>query len=151
MALIGRRLGEGQPEEAVRYGNICQRVGNVISLGLSVVYLLGGRALYGLFFDKEEIILMGIQIMRLMVLIVILQVAQVIYMGCLRGAGDVVFTMVASTFSVTFVRMAGSYVMGFVAGFGLLGVWMGVMGDQLSRFLLTTWRFKTGKWLGVKI
>ncbi len=151
VALIGRRLGEGQPEEAVRYGNICQRVGNVISLGLSVVYLLGGRALYGLFFDKEEIILMGIQIMRLMVLIVILQVAQVIYMGCLRGAGDVVFTMVASTFSVTFVRTAGSYVMGFVAGFGLLGVWMGVMGDQLSRFLLTTWRFKTGKWLGVKI
>lgn len=82
---------------------------------------------------------------------VVNKVAQVIYMGCLRGAGDVVFTMVASTFSVTFVRTAGSYVMGFVAGFGLLGVWMGVMGDQLSRFLLTTWRFKTGKWLGVKI
>lgn len=151
VALIGRRLGEGQPEEAVRYGNICQRIGNVISLGLSMVYLLGGRALYGLFFTEEEIIVMGIGIMRLMVLIVILQVAQVIYMGCLRGAGDVGFTMAASTFSVTFVRTAGSYVMGYVAGFGLLGVWMGVMGDQLSRFLLTTWRFKTGKWLGVKI
>lgn len=151
VALIGRSLGEKSPEAAVRYGNICQRIGNVISLCLSMVYLLGGRALYRLFFSEPEIIDIGVKVMRLMVLIVILQIAQVIYMGCLRGAGDVMFTMAASTFSVTFVRTIGSYVMGYVFGLGLLGVWMGVMADQLSRFILTTWRFKSGKWTSVKI
>ena len=118
---------------------------------LSMVYLLGGRALYRLFFENPDIIDMGVGIMRLMVLIVVLQIAQVIYMGCLRGAGDVVFTMIASTFSVTLVRTLGSYVMGYLFGLGLLGVWMGIMGDQLSRFILTTWRFKSGKWTSVKI
>ncbi|MCI8948638.1 MAG: MATE family efflux transporter [Lachnospiraceae bacterium] len=151
VALIGRSLGEKTPDEAVRYGNICQRIGNVISLFLSMVYLLGGRALYRLFFEEPEIIDMGVKIMRLMVLIVILQIAQVIYMGCLRGAGDVIFTMIASTFSVTLVRTLGSYMMGYVFGLGLLGVWMGIMADQLSRFFLTTWRFKSGKWTSVKI
>ncbi len=151
VALIGRSLGEKTPDEAVRYGNICQQIGNVISLVLSMVYLLGGRALYRLFFENPDIIDMGVGIMRLMVLIVVLQIAQVIYMGCLRGAGDVVFTMIASTFSVTLVRTLGSYVMGYLFGLGLLGVWMGIMGDQLSRFILTTWRFKSGKWTSVKI
>ena len=151
VALIGRSLGEKSPEEAVRYGNICQRIGNVISLVLSVVYLLAGRGLYRLFFDDPEIVDMGVRIMALMVFIVIAQVAQVIYMGCLRGAGDVMFTMAASTFSVTFVRTAGSYVMGYVFGLGILGVWMGVLADQLSRFILTTWRFKSGRWTSVKI
>lgn len=151
VALIGRSLGEKAPEEAVKYGNICQRIGNLISLVLSLIYLLGGRMLYRLFFTEPEIVDMGVQIMRLMVLVVVLQIAQVIYMGCLRGAGDVFFTMAASTFSVTMVRTLGSYVMGYVMGWGLIGVWMGVMGDQLSRFLLTTWRFKSGRWTTVKI
>ncbi len=122
-----------------------------VSLVLSVVYLLAGRGLYRLFFDDPEIVDMGVRIMALMVFIVIAQVAQVIYMGCLRGAGDVMFTMAASTFSVTFVRTAGSYVMGYVFGLGILGVWMGVLADQLSRFILTTWRFKSGRWTSVKI
>lgn len=57
-----------------------------------------------MYFREEHIIAMGVMIMRIVVLIVVLQVAQVIYMGCLRGAGDVFFTTVASTFSVTNVR-----------------------------------------------
>ena len=151
VALIGKSLGEKRPDEAVKFGNICQRMGNTISIVLSMVYLLGGRFLYHLFFEEEEIIGLGILIMRLMVVIVLLQIAQVIYMGCLRGAGDVMFTMAASTFSVTLVRTGVSYFMGYVLNLGLIGVWMGIAGDQLSRFLLTTWRFKSGKWTKVKL
>ena len=151
VALIGKNLGEKRPDEAVKYGNICQRIGNIISIVLSMVYLLAGRFLYHLFFEEEEIIALGILIMRLMVVIVLLQVAQVIYMGCLRGAGDVMFTMAASTFSVTLVRTGVSYFMGYMLNLGLIGVWMGIAGDQLSRFLLTTWRFKSGKWTKVKL
>ena len=75
VALIGRSLGEKSPEEAVRYGNICQRIGNVISLVLSVVYLLAGRGLYRLFFDDPEIVDMGVRIRALIVFIVISTVA----------------------------------------------------------------------------
>lgn len=151
VALIGRSLGEERPEMAKLYGFICQRMGNVISLVLAVTYLLGGKALYHLYFQEPHIIAMGEQIMLVVVIIVILQVSQVIYMGCLRGAGDVLFTTIASTLSVTLVRTIASYVFCYTLGFGLIGIWFGVVADQFCRFLLTQWRFRSGVWTKVKI
>lgn len=151
VALIGQSLGEKKPELAKLYGGICQRMGNAISVVLSVFYLVFGRALYHLYFREEEIIAIGIDIMKVMVIIVLLQIAQVIYMGCLRGAGDVLFTTVASTISVTLVRPAASYLLCYTAGLGILGIWFGIMADQICRFALTTWRFKSGVWTKVNI
>lgn len=151
VALIGRSLGEKNPELAKTYGTICQRMGNAISVVLAVVYILGGRWLYHLFFAEEHIVSMGVVIMRLIVVIVILQIAQVIYMGCLRGAGDVRFTMIASTFSVTIVRTSASWLFCFGLGLGLTGIWLGIIADQFTRFVLTTWRFKSGIWTKVEV
>ena len=151
VALIGRSLGEKKPELARLYGNICQRMGNVISLVLSVFYLLCGRWLFHLYFQEESIIAIGIQIMQVMVVVVLLQIAQVIYMGCLRGAGDVLFTTVASTISVTIVRPLASYVLCYTLGWGIIGIWFGIVADQFCRFVLTTWRFKSGVWTKVSI
>lgn len=151
VALIGRSLGEERPDMARLYGFICQRIGNVISLILAVLYLLGGEAFFGLYFKEAHIVAMGVQIMRIIVVVVMLQISQVIYMGCLRGAGDVRFTTMASTFSVTFVRTVSSYLLCYTLGLGMIGIWLGVVCDQLSRFILTRWRFRSGVWTKVKI
>lgn len=89
--------------------------------------------------------------MRLIVVIVMLQIAQVIYMGCLRGAGDVFFTTLASTFSVTIIRPLASYLFCYALGLRLTGIWLGVLADQISRFVLTNWRFRSGVWTKVRI
>ena len=120
VALIGQSLGEGRPELAKKYGAFCQRIGNAISVVLSLIYLLGGRILYQWYFEEEEIIAMGVQIMQVMVIIVLLQIAQVIYMGCLRGAGDVMFTTFASTVSVTVIRPVASYILCYACGLGVV-------------------------------
>ena len=151
VALIGRSLGEERPDMAKLYGFICQRIGNTISLVLAVLYLLGGKAFFGLYFREPHIVAMGVQIMRIIVIVVMLQISQVIYMGCLRGAGDVRFTTMASTFSVTFVRTVSSYLLCYTLGLGMIGIWLGVVCDQLSRFLLTRWRIRSGVWTKVKI
>lgn len=151
VALIGRSLGEERPDMAKLYGFICQRMGNVISLVLAVLYLLGGEAFFGLYFREPHIVAMGVRIMQLIVIIVMFQVPQVVYMGCLRGAGDVRFTTMVSTFSVTFVRTVSSYLFCYGVGLGLIGIWLGVICDQLCRFVLTRWRFRSGVWTKVKI
>lgn len=151
VALIGRSLGQKNPQLAKTYGGICQRIGNCISIVLAVTYLTGGRFLYQLFFREEHIVAMGVIIMRMIVLIAMLQIAQVIYMGCLRGAGDVLFTTLTSMFSVTIVRTAASYFFCYVVGMGLTGIWMGILADQLSRVTLTSWRFRSGVWTKVEI
>ena len=151
VALCGRSLGEKRPDLARMYGTICQRIGNIISILLALLYLTCGSWYYHLFFVEEDIILMGIEIMRVLAVIVLFQVAQVIYMGCLRGAGDVLFTTIASTLSITFMRPICSYTLCYICGFGLVGIWMGIVGDQLLRLILTSWRFRSGKWTGIKI
>ncbi len=151
VALIGRSLGEGNPDKARVYGKTCQLIGLCISLCIAVVYFFGGEALYHLFFEEEEIITYGIQIIRVIMVIVLFQVSQVIYMGCLRGAGDTTYTAMASTISVTFIRTAASYLLGFTLGLGMVGIWLGVLADQLSRFLFASIRFMQGKWTKIHI
>ena len=151
VALIGRSLGAGDKELAREYGRICRMMGGTIAVCLAVIYFLGARPLFGLFFTEEHIVDIGVNIMRVIILVVVFQISQVIYMGCLRGAGDTLYTAAASTISVTIIRTAVSYLGGYVLGWGIVGIWLGVLGDQVSRFLFASVRFKAGKWTEIKI
>ncbi|MCM1183170.1 MAG: MATE family efflux transporter [Roseburia sp.] len=151
VALIGRSLGEGSPDKAKEYGKVCRRIGLCISIALAVIYFFGGETLYRLFFEEDNIVAYGVQIIRVIIVIVLFQVSQVIYMGCLRGAGDTTYTAIASTISVTVIRTGFSYLCGILLAWGIPGIWLGILADQMSRFLFASIRFKTGKWTGIKI
>lgn len=151
VALIGRSLGAGDEKLAKEFGSICRMFGGVISACLAVIYFFGARPLMSLFFAEEHIVTIGVGIMRVIIFVVAFQISQVVYMGCLRGAGDTLYTAIASTLSVTFIRTIVSYLGGYVLGFGIVGIWTGVLGDQISRFLFASVRFRQGKWTKIKI
>lgn len=151
VALIGRSLGEGNRGLAREYGRICRMMGGIISVCLAALYFFGAKPLFRLFFQEEHIVDIGVKIMWVIILVVVFQISQVIYMGCLRGAGDTLYTAIASTISVTVIRTVVSYLGGYVLGFGIVGIWMGVLGDQISRFIFASVRFKAGKWTEIKI
>ncbi len=151
VALIGHSLGSGDPERAKECGHTCQMIGGVITVGLTLIYLFGGRFLMRLFFQEEEIVSIGVQIMHVIIFILIFQIRQVIYMGCLRGAGDTFYTAVVTAVSVTVIRTVGSYVLCYWAGLGIIGIWLGVLCDQMSRYIFASIRFKQGKWVNIHI
>lgn len=151
VALIGRSLGQGNQELAKEYGRICRRIGGIISVFLAIVYFTGARTLLRLFFEEEHIVEIGVGIMYVIIFVVVFQISQVIYMGCLRGAGDTFYTAMASTISVTIIRTGASYIFGYMLGFGIVGIWLGVLADQISRFIFASTRFKAGKWTQIKI
>ncbi len=151
VALIGYSLGAKQPQKARDYGRTCRMIGGLISIVLAFVYFFGAGLLMRMFFAEEEIVSIGVSIMHVIIFVVILQIAQVIYMGCLRGAGDTLSTAAASTISVTIMRTLGSLFFGYVLQMGIVGIWLGVVADQLSRFLFASIRFRKGKWTEIKI
>lgn len=151
VALIGRSLGENDPDKAKMYGSLCQSIGMVISIALAVIYFLGARLLMGAFFREPEIVDIGISIMYVIIFVVLFQIRQVIYMGCLRGAGDTLYTAIASMIGVTVIRTGVSALFCYVFNMGIVGIWMGVLGDQVSRYLFAAVRFKAGKWVKIKI
>lgn len=151
VSLIGRSLGEKNPEKAKTYGNICQLIGFMISLILAVILFFFGRELFGLFFTQEDILNDGVLISRFIMVIVLFQISQIIFGGCLRGAGDVKYTLVASLISVTLIRSIVTYALVSLIPLGLAGIWIGVLSDQLSRFILLGIRFKKGEWVQYQI
>lgn len=151
VALIGRSLGENSPKLAKEYGRTCRMMGALISIILSIIYFFGAKGLFSLFFQETEIIGLGVSIMHVMIFIVITQISQVIYMGCLRGAGDTLYTAIASTICVTVIRTLGSYIFGYTFGLGIIGIWFGVVADQFCRLIFASIRFKQGKWTKIKI
>lgn len=151
VALIGRSLGEKNKELAREYGRTCRMLGLVIAIMLALLYFFGGRYLMMAFFTESYIVDIGTNIMKVVVAVVVLQISQVIYMGCLRGAGDTAYTAMASIISVTVIRTLFSYGCGYILGWGIIGVWMGIVADQGSRFLFGSIRFKKGKWTEIKI
>ena len=151
VALIGRSLGEGKPELAKDYGKTCKALGMMIASVLILVYFFGARPLMSMFFEEEHIIEIGVSIMRVILFVVLFQIIQVIYMGCLRGAGDTLYTAFAATMSVTVMRTLVSWLCGFVFDLGIVGIWFGVLADQVSRFTFASLRYKMGKWVKIKI
>ncbi len=151
IALSGEALGANMKERARQYGTICQRIGFVISVILSVLLLLFGRWFYGLYFTEPHIVDMGVLISRFTMVIVLLQISQVIYSGCLRAAGDVRYVLIAALISVTGIRTLTTVLLVSVFHMGLAGIWLGVLSDQLSRFLIMGHRFRQGNWVNLKI
>lgn len=151
VALIGRSLGSEDPELAKEYGRTCRMIGAIIAVILTFVYYFGARPLCSLFFEEEHIVELGVSILHVIIFVVIFQISQVIYMGSLRGAGDTLYTAIASMISVTFVRTFISYFCGYVLNWGIAGIWLGVLGDQVSRYIFASIRFKAGKWVQIKI
>ena len=151
VTLVGQSLGAKRQDMAKIYGSICQRLGLVFAGILCVIFLLGGRGIFSWFSNEAPILDYGQMIMQIMSVVIFLQISQVVYSGCLRGAGDTRYTALVSLISVTFIRPGSGWLFCYPLGLGLLGAWIGLAFDQLMRFILTRIRFQQGKWTKLKI
>ncbi|MCI6674475.1 MAG: MATE family efflux transporter [Sphaerochaetaceae bacterium] len=151
VALVGQSLGEGRPDMARLYGHLCQKLGLLFSVTMALVYTIFGKAIYAAFSSDSRILGYGERIMALLSLIVVLQVSQVIFSGCLRGSGDTRSVAMVALVSVAFIRPFCGWLFTYPLALGLMGGWMGLLLDQFMRFLLTFFRFRGGKWLTIKL
>lgn len=151
VALSGRALGRQDHAKAIKFGHICQRIGLVMSLGLSLFLFAFGKNLMGLYFNEPALIDEGAIITRFVMVIVLLQISQLVYGGCLRAGGDVRYTLIAGIISVTLIRTGVTLILVNIFNLGLYGIWIGILSDQFSRFILLRHRFKQGNWTRIEI
>ena len=95
--------------------------------------------------EKGEIILL------MLALVIQFQVNQVITMGCLRGAGDAKFVAFISLITITFIRPIGTYVLAYGVGLGLVGAWLSIYLDQITRLLTSKYRFNQAEWMKIQV
>ena len=150
-ALVGRSLGQKRPDLAVMYGKCAQRIGICIAVGLAAIFVAFAREIYMAFSRDGGIIEKGIPIIYMCAVITAGQISQVIFSGCLRGAGDTMFIALTSMISIGCIRPFLSWYLCYPAGLGLYGAWFGVIIDQYLRLILNGIRFGRGKWTKIEV
>lgn len=150
-SLAGRSLGAEKPAEAEEYVRKCRKLGSIIASCIGIVFFFFGSFIASLYTRDPVIIEETANILKVAAIVQPFQSSQLITAGGLRGAGDTVWTLVAIFISVLIIRVAFAYIFIYMVGTGLIGAWYAILIDQLIRWALILFRFRTGKWKYIQI
>lgn len=150
-SLVGQNLGRKRKDMAIIFGKAAQRIGMIFSFLLILLFIFGGDMLMRLFTADQQIISLGILIMYIIAATSPAQISQVIFSGCLRGAGDTVYVAVTSLVSIALIRPILTYIFCYPLGIGVIGAWISLIVDQYTRLGFSAIRFSSGKWSRIKI
>lgn len=149
--LAGRSLGAHKPELAERYIISCRNVGALVATSIGIMLFFFGGNIAGLYTNNQDVIDQAKNVLKLIAIIQPFQSSQLILAGGLRGAGDTVWTLVSTFIGILLIRVVLAYYFINVLHMGLIGAWIAIVIDQLARWILITYRFKTDKWKYIKI
>ena len=69
-----------------------------------------------------------------------------VYVGALKGAGDIRFPVLYGICSNWGIMVLGSYILGLKCGLGLVGFWLGIGTDETTRGIVMLLRWKSRRW-----
>ena len=146
--IVGQRLGEGDPDGA-RYAATAILGFGVVLLGLAgIVLFVGSEALVGLFTDDRTTARYAVQFTRVFGVSMLFFGVFFPLAGALRGAGDTRTPFYARLLGA-FVFMLGlSYLLAVPLGYGLFGVYVGVVLSYVCWAVVAAAGFLWGDWVG---
>lgn len=150
-SLVGQSLGEKRPDKAIMFAKVGQRFAFTVSVCLSILFVAGHNLLVEIFSKDPQILAMSRPLMFIIAITTLGQITTVVLSGCLRGAGDVLYTALISLVSIGFIRPVASWVLCYPLGLGLTGAWIGLLLDQLIRLTMVLIRFKSDKWTKISL
>jgi len=152
--LVGQYLGAGDPGMAKRAAHLCWAVGAGIMTAMGLVFIAVPEQLAALLASGEDVVRvkeMAAPLLRIAGPIQCFFGTYLVLSQCLRGAGDTRGPMTITYASTFLVRLPLAFVLGYVLGFGLNGVWFGLCGELVVRGCLYIARFRGGKWQRVTV
>lgn len=117
-----------------------------ITMTISVLGIIFGKNLMGIFTDDATVIAMGANLFMINIFLEAGRTTNLVIIGCLRGAGDVYFPTICAVFSMMIVSTLGSYIFAVVLDMGIYGLWIAIAADEVLRGILMLLRWRSGKW-----
>ena len=144
----GNAYGRHDPLHMERGGIVVTIMSLAFAAVTVLIYLGLPETLLSAFMQEDEpkrleILSIGVGLLAMAALFQLVDGAQVIALGLLRGVQDTRIPMIFAAVSYWGVGVPGSYLFGFVFGLGGVGIWLGlVVGLALAGLLLTVrfWR-----------
>ncbi|WP_298972085.1 MATE family efflux transporter [uncultured Roseobacter sp.] len=145
----GNAYGRHDPNHMDKGARMVTAMSLIIAMMTVVLFLVMPEPLISIFMQKDEperdtILLIGTGLLAMAALFQLVDGAQVIALGLLRGVQDTRVPMICAALSYWGVGIPCSYVLGFVLGYEGIGVWAGlVIGLGVAALLLSArfWGF----------
>jgi MATE family multidrug resistance protein len=152
-ALVGRRVGEGRPQLAVRTTWLAAALGIAYVSVFCVIYLFAPQAIlkpYGLAND-EALRELVVFLLRLVAVYSFFDALSVVFSAAIRGAGDTRFALVFS-FSLGLVLLVlPTYIASFYGEAGFYYAWYAVTVFIMVLGIGFIARFQQGHWMSMRI
>ncbi|QJF50500.1 MATE family efflux transporter [Roseobacter ponti] len=142
----GNALGRRDPDHMER-GGITVTVLSLITSALTIaVFVTFPEPLLNLFMQEDEpqrvaILSIGVGLLGMAALFQLVDGAQAIALGLLRGVQDTRAPMVFAAVSYWGLGIPCSYIFGFWFGMGGIGIWLGLVTGLGMAAILLSWRF----------
>lgn len=111
-----------------------------------IAFLLFPGPLLGIFIgpdvaNREQVLAIGVVLLGAAAIFQLVDAAQVIALGLLRGVQDTRVPMLIAAISYWAVGMSFSYGLGFILNWGGIGIWLGLAAGLALAAVLLSWRF----------
>ncbi|BCU80990.1 MATE family efflux transporter [Polycladomyces abyssicola] len=144
--LVGQQLGAKRIKEALTYGYISVLLA-IAFMGAIGIFLYFGGEWAAHYFTKESTVIHQVGVALKIDAFTQIPLAVVLVLtGALNGAGDTKWPMISTAVGIWVVRVVGVYGLGIALGWGLAGVWLAILLDNLWRALFLGWRFYSCRW-----
>jgi len=142
----GNAWGRGDVPHMVRGAQTVLFMSLFMALSTIVLFLMLPEPLISLFMKSDEparadILTVGVVLLAMAALFQLVDGAQVVALGLLRGVQDARVPMILAAVSYWGIGMPCSYVLGFVLGWEGVGVWLGLVVGLSAAGGALMWRF----------
>jgi MATE family multidrug resistance protein len=151
-AAVGKAIGRGRKDLAVRQTGICLRVALVYMGLVGVCFFVFRNALMAFLSSDDEVIKAGVNILICAAVYQVFHATRTIYSGSLRGAGDTVWMAIASaTGAVVILGLGGLLMVRLFPSLDVLGPWIAAALSIVAVGLANRWRFKSKRWMNIDL
>ena len=148
--MAGQRLGAGEPIKARDSARLIHRIGLCMAAVMAAFFLCFAYQVALLYTTDQQTARLAADALCMVAIGLPFIFTQIPLAAALRGAGDTVFPLVASTVGIWTFRVLVAPVFVNVLGWGLVGAWLSIVLDQGTRAAVNYLRFRSGRWMTKK-
>jgi Na+-driven multidrug efflux pump len=146
-AIIAQRVGRKEFDLVDKQLKQSLKIALIGTTTLALMWLVFNQSILKMFSNDPEVIAIGVWAFVLSFLAEPWRTVNIVVGGALRCAGDATFTSVSSIAVIWLFSVPLAYALAISLGFGLYGLLIAAILDELLRALIKGWRWKQGKWM----
>ena len=140
LTLVGQQTGARSPRQARQTGLICLGFAFLICAVTAVVFYLFPRQLLSLFTDDASTLTISVPFLQFVSWILFPKAINNVIGLCIRGTGDTRWMLFTQIFGTLFMIIGGYWLI-LGSGFGLTGIFITLILDELLRSIANFFRF----------